>query len=36
MKIFFFVAVFFGAMLYYKNTPLKKLKNRVSRMALSV
>lgn len=32
MPIFFFVAGFFGAMLFYERQPLKMIKNRISRI----
>lgn len=34
MQIFFLVAGFFGAMLFYERQPLKMIKNRVSRIVL--
>jgi peptidoglycan/LPS O-acetylase OafA/YrhL len=34
MQIFFLVAGFFGAMLFYERKPIKMLKNRVSRIVL--
>ena len=32
MPIFFLVAGFFGSMLFYERTPLKMIKNRISRL----
>lgn len=32
MQIFFFIAGFFGAMLFYERKPLKMVKNRISRI----
>ena len=34
MPIFFLVAGFFGAMLFYERSPLRMIKNRISRIAL--
>jgi len=34
MQIFFFVAGFFGAMLFYKRSPKRMVKNRISRIVL--
>lgn len=34
MQIFFMVAGFFGAMLFYERSPIKMIKNRISRVVL--
>ena len=34
IQIFFMVAGFFGAMLFYERTPLMMVKNRISRIIL--
>jgi glucan biosynthesis protein C len=36
MPIFFVVAGFFGALLFYERKPLKMAKNRLSRIVFSI
>lgn len=34
MQVFFFIAVFFGAMLFYERSPKRMVKNRIQRIML--